>query len=183
MVSKSYLDAFVPEGRSSESCLHCGICLQKCPVMKMGKEESQEEFSRLLNSEEPKRVLNECTFCFNCNSYCPQGLRPYNLMMERMVAQNKKNDAVIPQYLNYMMTGKSPSGYFFDIYKAAPDEDRTILDKWQEIPLPSRDVLFVGCVGRTFPQRLENYKALAGLPKFGPRDACCGEIPHRFGDY
>ncbi len=183
MISKSYIDAFVPAGKTDEDCLNCGVCLQKCPVMKMSKEESNAEFQRLLNGEETQRVLNECTFCYSCNSYCPQGLRPYNLIMERMIAKNTKNGATVPPYLSYMMTGKSESGYFFDIYKAAPKEDQALLDQWTKIPPKAKDVLFIGCVGRTFPQRLENARALASLPKFGPRDACCGEIPHRFGDY
>ncbi len=183
MVSKSYIDAFIPAGKDDKACINCGICLQKCPVMKMDKAESKEEMKRLLNGEEPKRVFNECTFCYSCNTYCPEGLRPYNLIMERMVAKNQKTGTGIPKTLEYMMTGKNESGYFFDTYKAAPKEDQAILDKWTQIPGKSKDVLFIGCVGRTFPQRLENSKALENLPKFGPRDACCGEIPHRFGDY
>lgn len=151
--------------------------------MKMGKAESREEFQRLLRGEDTKRVLNECTFCYSCNTFCPQGLRPYNLIMERIVEKNRKSGTGIPETLDYMMTGKNESGYFFDSYKKLPAEDQTVLDKWSEVPPKSADVLFVGCVGRTFPRRLENSKALAGLAKFGPRDACCGEIPHRFGDY
>ncbi len=183
MVSQSYIDAFIPEGRSGEQCVNCGICLQKCPEMKMGREESIAEMKRLLSGEAPERVLNECTFCFSCNSYCPQGLRPYNLMMERMVAQNRESGAGIPAEMNYMMTGKSDSGYFFDLYKAGSEEDKAILDRWAQVPPTSKDTLFIGCYGRTIPQRLEHSKVLEGLPKFGPRDACCGEIPHRFGDY
>lgn len=183
MTSKSYIDAFIPEGKNNDVCLTCGICLQKCPVMKMGKDESKGEFQRLLKGEPTKRVLAECTFCYSCNSYCPQGLRPYNLIMERMIAQNRASGKGIPPTLDYMMTGKNESGYFFDIYKSLPADDQAVLDKWLQVPGKSQDVLFIGCVGRTFPRRLDNSRALASLPKFGPKDACCGEIPHRFGDY
>ncbi len=183
MISKSYIDAFIPEGKNSDACVTCGMCLQKCPVMKMGKDESKEEFQRLLNGEATKRVLAECTFCYSCNSFCPQGLRPYNLIMERITEQNRASGKGIPPTLDYMMTGKNPSGYFFDIYKSLPAEDQTVLEKWSQVPGKSKDVLFIGCVGRTFPRRLEHSKALASLPKFGPKEACCGEIPHRFGDY
>ena len=183
MISKSYIDAFIPDGKNDNACVTCGICLQKCPVMRMDKEESRQEFSRLLAGEDTERVLSECTFCYSCNSYCPQGLRPYNLIMERIVEKNGKSGKGIPPALDYMMTGKNESGYFFDIYKAAPAEDKAVLEKWSQVPPASKDVLFIGCVGRTFPRRLEHSKALASLPKFGPKDACCGEIPHRFGDY
>lgn len=183
MVSQSYIDAFIPEGRNGEQCVNCGICLQKCPEMKMGREESIAEMKRLLNAETPKRVLDECTFCFSCNSFCPQGLKPYNLIMERMTAQNRETGGEIPAEMSYMMTGKSDSGYFFDLYKAGSEEDKAILDRWSQTPPKAKDTLFIGCFGRTIPQRLEYSKALEGLPKFGPKDACCGEIPHRFGDY
>ena len=183
MISKSYLDAFIPEGKSSDVCVNCGICLQKCPVMKMEKDESRAEMRRRLNGEETKRILKECTFCFSCNHYCPQGLRPYNLIMERMIEKNRQAGAAVPPFISYMMTGKSESGYFYDLYKAGSDEDKAILDRWTQKPSKAKDTLFSGCYGRTIPQSLEYSKTLAGLPKFGPRDACCGEIPHRFGDY
>lgn len=183
MTANSYIDAFIPTGASDKACVNCGICLQKCPVMKMDAEESKKEMARLLSDEPTQRVLNECTFCYSCNSYCPQGLRPYNLIMERMVAKNQESGIPRPKSLDYMMTGKSEAGYFFDQYKNAPPEDKTILDRWSVVPPKSEDTLFVGCYGRTIPQRLEHSKVLKDLPKFGPREACCGEIPHRFGDY
>lgn len=183
MPAKSYIDGFIPNGADDAACASCGICLQKCPVMKMGAKESQQEVARLLNDEPTERVLSECTFCFSCNAFCPQGLRPYNLIMERVIAENEKSGASRPKAIDYMMTGKSESGYFFDQYKAAPDADKAILDRWAMAPPKSRDTLFVGCYGRTIPRQLEHAGALKDLPKFGPRDACCGEIAHRFGDY
>jgi Fe-S oxidoreductase len=183
MVNKSYIDAFIPAGKDGTECLNCGICLQKCPVMKMEKEESKAEMKRLLNGEAPKRVLNECNFCYSCNHYCPQGLKPYALFLERMAAKNREGGQGIPSSVEYMITGKHASGYFFDAYNAAPEEDKAILERWKNVPTKSKEVLFVSCVGRTMPQTIEHAKALESLPKFGPRDACCGEIPYRMGDY
>lgn len=183
MVSKSYIDAFNFQNKNSNGCVNCGICLQKCPVMRMEKAESKAEMTRLLNNEPPLRVLNECTFCFSCNHYCPQGLKPYALIMERMTSKNREGGKGIPKAAEYMFTGKNESGYFFDIYNAAPAEDTAILDLWQKPPKKTRDTLFIGCFGRTIPQSIEHSKALSGLAKFAPRDACCGEIAYRFGDY
>ena len=120
MASKSYIDAFIPIGKEQDNCVNCGICLQKCPVMKMGKEESKAEIKRLLNGEPPERVLDECTFCFSCNHYCPIGLKPYALIMERMTAKNRERGEGIPDAVHYMCTGKNESGYFFDLYDGAP---------------------------------------------------------------
>ena len=183
MVSKSYIDAFIPAGKNATECVNCGLCLQKCPVMKMEKEESKAEMKRLLNNEEPKRVLNECTFCYSCNHYCPQGLKPYALFLELMVAKKQESGEGVSPAMEYMFTGKHESGYFFDQYNAAPDEDKAILERWKNLPDRSKDVLFIGCVGRTMPQTIEYSKTLESLTKYGPRDACCGEIPYRMGDY
>ena len=55
MKSLSYIEAFIPEGKEASQCSHCGICLQKCPVMKMGTEESKAEITRLINGEDVRR--------------------------------------------------------------------------------------------------------------------------------
>lgn len=41
----------------------------------------------------------------------------------------------------------------------------------------------MGCVGRMIPYGIEHSKVFAGIPKYSPRDLCCGELPHRLGDY
>lgn len=183
MTSKTYIDAFIPAGKEDKGCTACGLCLQKCPVMKMDKAQSKAEIKRLLNGEDTERVLNECTFCFSCNHYCPQGFNPYSLILERMAEKNKKNGAQIPAGMRYMFTGLGESCYFFDQYDAGSDEDKAIRARWQKKPSQSKDTLFIGCSGRTMPQGIENSDALSSLAKFAPRDACCGEIPYRFGDY
>lgn len=183
MPSKSYIDAFDPQGKSKEFCKTCGICLQKCPVMKMDKEESRGEMTRLLNSEETTRILNECAFCFSCNNYCPHGLKPYALIMERMAEQLRKSKKGIPLYASYCMTGKSDSCIFLDVYKTLSENEKEILDKLEIIPPKSKEVLFIGCIGREIPYGIEHSRVLEELPKYGPRNACCGEIPYRYGDY
>ena len=47
----------------------------------------------------------------------------------------------------------------------------------------SEEVLFIGCIGREIPYGIEHSSALASLPKYAPRDACCGELPFRMGDF
>lgn len=183
MASKSYIDAFDPEGKSEQICATCGICLQKCPVMKMGKEESQVEMTRLLSGEETERVLNECTFCFGCNHYCPNGLRPYALIMERLAESISKLGKGVPPYIKYFFTGHGESCVFFDVYETLSEDEKGVLDKWSVTPPASKEVLFVGCMGREIPYGIEHSRALEGLPKYAPRDACCGELPYRYGDY
>lgn len=183
MLHKSYIDAFIPEEKKESGCKVCGTCLEKCPVMQMDKKSAVSEMKKLLAGETPERVLNECMFCFSCNSYCPEELKPYALIMERMVEHNKKQGKTIPPQADYMMTGKSDSGFFYDMYKNGTDEDKAILDKWEKVPDTTGDVLFIGCYGRSVPKGIEDSKTLSSLPKYAPRSACCGEIAHRFGDF
>lgn len=182
MPSKSYIDAFDPGKKSETACLNCGLCLQKCPVMKMDRKESIREMARLLKGEETERVSKECTLCFHCNHYCPHNLRPYALIMERIMERNRKSGKDIPPPLKYFFNdGKSC--VMLDVYETLSSYEKEILDKWEKIPPKSEEVLFVGCAGRQIPYGIENSFALKDLPKFGPRKACCGELPFRFGYY
>ena len=183
MTSKSYIDAFDPEGKSGSICANCGICLQKCPVMQMDKDEAKSEMACLLTGTEPKRVMNECTFCFNCNNYCPHGLKPYALIMERLAERIRKLEKGIPPYIEYYFTGKGDSDVFRDVYDTLSENEKNILNKWAVMPAKSKDVLFIGCAGRQIPQEIENSKVLEELPKYAPRTACCGELSYRLGDY
>ena len=183
MASRSYLDGFIPAGAALDECTKCGICLQHCPVMKMGREEAEAEIVRLTKAEETKRVLKECTFCFNCNHYCPNGLKPYNLIMQRMSERNLKNNPKVLPFVTRMIDGRNEPGFFNEQYERSSDVNKAILKRWSEIPPPTKDVLFLGCYDRTAPFGIEHSKTLEGLPKYGPRDICCGDIPYRFGDY
>jgi Fe-S oxidoreductase len=182
MPSKSYIDAFDPEKKSETTCLTCGLCLQKCPVMKMDKKEAISEIARLLKGEETERVLNECTFCFRCNHFCPNDLKPYALIMERQAEKIKKSGKTLPPPWNYFINdGKSC--LFYEMYDSFADYEKEILDKWEKIPQKSEEILFIGCAGRNIPYGIENSTVMKDLPKFGPRKACCGELSYRFGDY
>ncbi|MBN1613736.1 MAG: (Fe-S)-binding protein [Deltaproteobacteria bacterium] len=183
MANTTYIDAFDPEGISREVCETCGVCLQKCPVMKMEQEESRVEIFRLLNGQKTERVLDECTFCFNCNGYCPQGLRPYALIMERAAEKIQTSGRGFPTYVDYLMTGKTDSCVFWDVYDGESEGEKTILDKWHYIPPRSQEVLFIGCMGREIPYGTEHSRVFEALPKYAPRNACCGELAYRFGDY
>ena len=75
--------------------------------MQMGKEESRAEHARLRNGEETLRVLKECTFCYNCNRYCPHGLNPLALIITALVI----------------------FGYFFFVIRFSDREYREVIDE------------------------------------------------------
>lgn len=183
MVSNTYLDGFIPAGAEINECTKCGRCLQNCPVMGMEQEEAVSEITSLINGKETERVLKECTFCFTCNNYCPHGLKPYHLIMERMAEQNQKNKAELHPFASYMINGRNEPGFFNKEYEESTDGDKAVLKKWSEIPAKTNDILYIGCAGRIAPSTIESSKTLENLTKYGPRDICCGDIPYRFGNY
>jgi len=158
-------------------CTLCGECLMKCPVMDMGENEAKAEFSRLLKGEPVSRVFNECTLCFSCNSYCPEGLRPYELILQRVTERENRKPALLPYFINGM---PSPN-LFQDLYGALSFGEQEILRRWSQPPAPAGDTLFIGCIGKTICHDIENSETMKSLPKFGPSDICCGELAYRGG--
>ncbi len=45
LASKSYIDGFDHEGKSSSICKNCGMYMQKCLVMRMDRQEVQSEIT------------------------------------------------------------------------------------------------------------------------------------------
>ncbi len=164
-----------------DQCIKCGECLIKCPVLKMDKEKAIFEINQLLKGEKAPTVFKNCTLCFNCNQYCPiEGLRPHELILQRIIEnRNGKVKKVLPYMINGM-----PSGSFFqDLYAKMTSEEKDILRNWEEIPAKSKDILFIGCIGRLSCYDIENSKVLESLPKFSPSDICCGELAYRLVDW
>jgi len=160
-----------------EKCTLCGECLMKCPVMEMGEEEAKAEFGRLLKGETAPRVFSECTLCFDCNNYCPEGLRPYELILQRITEREDRK----PAFLEYFINGMPAPNLFQDLYGALSFGEQEILRRWSQPPEASKDVLFVGCIGKTLCHDIDNSEVMKSLPKFGPPDVCCGELAYRGG--
>lgn len=162
-------------------CTTCGECLVKCPVMHMDKPQAVAEITGLLKTGYSEKIFRECTFCFNCNNYCPEGLRPHEFILEKFIENRKKKgkiSAVYPYLFNGMKTSM-----WKDIYAMLSREEQSILKKWSEIPPPSKEILWVGCIGRISCFDIENSAVLQELPKFGPPDLCCGELAYRLGSW
>jgi Fe-S oxidoreductase len=83
-----------------------------------------------------------------------------------------------------MLNSASGPNFFREFYQNELDrEERAILQKWSEPPPASRDVLYVGCLGKTICRDIDNSVVMKDLPKFGPPDICCGEIHYRAGQW
>ena len=165
-------------------CTLCGECLVKCPVIEIGRKEAKQQIELLLKGEPAPRVFGQCTLCLSCNTFCPvEGLRPFELILQRITEQGDRNERV-PALVPYMLNSASGPNFFREFYQNELDrEERAILQKWSEPPPASRDVLYVGCLGKTICRDLENSLVMKDLPKFGPPDICCGEIHYRAGQW
>ena len=152
----------------------------KCPVLKMGREEARQAIDRLIKGDPVPQVFKACTFCFNCNQYCPvEGLRPHELILQRAV----ENRGKVPAILKYLMNGQPWPNFFQDIYGALTPEEHDILDRWSQPPVPSKEMLFVGCVGKISCRDIDNSVVMKDLPKYGPRNICCGAVAYRIGNW
>jgi Fe-S oxidoreductase len=151
----------------------------KCPVIDFSREEAIDEINHLLAGSPTKKILSNCTLCFNCNHYCPQDLRPYELILENVINQRKR---WISNCIPYFLNGMQPN-FFQDQYDRLDNIELDILKQWAKIPPPSDDILWVGCIGRLSCLDIEQSIVLKDLPKYGPMDLCCGELHYRFGSW
>lgn len=160
-----------------EKCTRCGDCLAKCPVLAIDREKAVAEINHLLDGTPAPTVFEKCTLCFNCNQYCPEGLRPHELILQRVI---EAREGKIKRYLLYMVNGMPGGSMFEDYYRSMSPEEQAILEKWSELPPPgTKDVLWIGCLGKMICKDIDNSTVLASLPKFGPPDLCCGELAYR----
>lgn len=160
-----------------EKCTLCGECLMKCPVMEMEEAEAKKEFDRLLKGEPAPKVFSECTLCFSCNNYCPEGLRPYELILQRITESRTAN----PAMLSYFINGLPAPNLFQEIYGKLSFGEQEIIRCWSVAPNPAKEILFVGCIGKSICFDIENSEVMKNLPKYGPSDVCCGELAYRGG--
>lgn len=160
-----------------EKCTVCGECLVRCPVMGMGEHEAKMEIKRLLEGKPAPRVFSECTLCFDCNNYCPEGLRPHELILQRVTENRSELPAIVPYFIN----GLPAPNLFQELYGGLSFGEREIIRRWSEPPPASRDVLYIGCIGKLICHDIDNSQVLKGLPKYGPSDICCGELAYRGG--
>ena len=64
-------------------CEFCGKCLSKCNYIDVNGEKAGEELKKLYEDGNVE-WLNDCITCFACNEYCPNGARPFDLIISRL---------------------------------------------------------------------------------------------------
>ena len=67
---------------SQEKCDLCGDCVFLCPYVDYDREESIEQFQRLMEGETPE-IVGQCVTCVACNQFCDKGADPFDLILAR----------------------------------------------------------------------------------------------------
>ena len=136
-------------GFKQDLCNLCGICLHECPVLRLPLNKAKKEFSNLINGEESKYALYQCTTCFSCNLYCPQNANPYQLILERWNDLYKKRGAP-PIYRFVIPTMDSNIWQMLNIFLS--NQEKRWIYKWMHtIPKPGEIPLLIGNYTHLFP--------------------------------
>jgi Fe-S oxidoreductase len=64
-------------------CDFCGECLSRCAYLDFDIAAGAGEFARLVRGERTE-WLYDCVTCMACNEYCPNGARPFDLILRRL---------------------------------------------------------------------------------------------------
>ena len=70
-------------GFNLTKCNFCGECLAQCPYSDFTLETGADEIRKLIKGE-PTKITKECITCFMCNTVCPTGAQPFDLVLWRM---------------------------------------------------------------------------------------------------
>lgn len=76
-------------------CDECGTCFLRCHYVDYSPEKATREI-RALKEGRNAEILKDCITCMACNEYCPNGARPYDLILSM---QEKKSIRFIPEEL------------------------------------------------------------------------------------
>ena len=136
-------------GFREDLCNLCGICLHKCPVLRLPLDEAKLEIKNLIEGKESRYVLYKCTTCFSCNLYCPQEANPYQLILERWNDLYKKRGAP-PIYRFVVPTMDSNLWQMLNVFLS--NQERRWIYKWMHtIPKPNDTPLLIGNYTHLFP--------------------------------
>ena len=166
---------------NEEACDRCGDCLVDCPVIHLDRVEAQREIGRLIEGEQSKAVLEQCSTCFACNHICTRGANPYGLILYRWFERYQEN--ALPERA-HMALPLTPRNFYEVLKDQAPPDEQRVLREWHDLSRTelssAPQVLFAGCNLKMMPYFAFS-SLFADLPGFAAPDMCCGEVYLRMG--
>jgi Fe-S oxidoreductase len=161
-----------------ERCKLCGECLHQCPVLRLPVERAKEEKEKLNQGRPSEFLLRNCTGCFNCDEYCPNGVNP----CEQIVYQ---------WYQEYMRKGLKPRARYFlthqplnfrtYVLERVPEDEKALVSAWDDTS-PCEEIVYPGCNVTTTAYLTRN-SLLKDFTIRGGLEFCCGETFYRMGYY
>ena len=159
-----------------DSCTECGVCLSKCPVMRLPPPRAKQEIRRLINGEKTD-ILRECTTCLSCDTYCPENADPYELILYRWYERYREKG--LGQTMK-LLSPNHPRNLWAALWKKFPEDERKTIRSWLN---PKRSEVFMlgGSMTSLVPY-LTHSKLLEGFSFTGTADFwTCGALFYQLG--
>ncbi|HEY5527261.1 MAG TPA: (Fe-S)-binding protein, partial [Candidatus Anoxymicrobiaceae bacterium] len=165
-----------------QGCDLCGDCLRLCPEMGDAVPEASDAVRDLIAGSPSERatvVLKKCSTCMSCSAICHAGANPYGLILYRWFERVRSEG--LPMRASLVMPLEEGNAWH-RVMDRLPAEERSLLDTWADLERPelAGKAVFAGCNLQIMPF-MASPELLGGLPVFGRKDMCCGEVYYRMG--
>lgn len=160
---------------NENTCLRCGICLEKCPTMQLPIEIAKEEISKMIETRISEKIIKECTGCGYCNIICPTGSNPVELIRELRMKNHRENGVrcigIISEEMPYNLMKIG-----FEIDK---EQKQQQIIKYENPP-KCDTMFYLGCGISYFYQELANTKLFEDFPLLGGMKYCCSAYAYSY---
>lgn len=158
---------------NEETCQRCGTCLEECPFLQLPTERAKKEISKMIETRNSRKIIKNCASCSYCNTICPTGSRPYELIREIRLRNYSENGVRCTS----LITEEIPYNLMSIGLEIDTETKKQDLRKYEN-PLKSDEMFYVGCaIPYCFPD-LAKTKLLEDLPLLGGMKYCCGGYVH-----
>lgn len=164
------------------ACDLCGECLASCPEMGARLDDPAGAVMELIEGKDARgarTVLAGCSTCMTCSAVCPSGANPYGLILFRWFERGRKRG--LPSRASMVMPLESGNAWH-KVMARLPADEKATLDSWADLSRPelSGKAIFAGCNLQIMPYMADS-AITDGVPVFGRKDLCCGEVYFRMG--
>ena len=160
----------------ADSCDFCCSCLKGCNWMNGIREKEEELFKRLVAGEYVKEILESCTNCMSCNSFCPNDANPHGLIVYRWY-ERYKSKGIPPVFKGAIPY--NDANVWANLVKWMSRKEKSCLQEWQNAS-GAEEMLFLGC-NQQFDPYIVFSEIFKDIPIFSDRQYCCGEPVFRLG--
>jgi Fe-S oxidoreductase len=165
-----------------QACDLCGDCVRLCPEMGDSIADPGGAVRDLIagsTSDLASAVLKKCSTCMSCSAICHADANPYGLILYRWFERTRS--AGLPVRASLVMPLEEGNAWH-RVMDHLPAEEKSLLDSWGDLERPelADKAVFAGCNLQIMPY-MASPALLGGLPVFGRKDMCCGEVYYRMG--